>query len=365
MIDTIVLSIPKYLVKNRDGTEKLGWDAQSNNPKNGYAKWIRNPSKLELETGKYYPRLTGYKRFSDYFVKLEFSVPKLLYANNLDEVEENNFQKVVNILYARLYEMDIKINLNDLSNAKVSAIHYSKNIELHKGYTAKYIVRELEKTNKRKSFDNTTFRFSNDGDSLQVYTKSHSFVIYDKISDIKKNLKRSVDRDRTDYQRSLFSQLNNKKEILRFEIRLSETRKMKSVLEEIGYKGECTFSKLFSTDISKKVVNMYWNTLTRDARICYLPINSPKHILELICIKYPKMKYLKKLQMTSLCLLASDEGGIPELRNILMKGTSYRGWNNVIKDYKNLSENIRSIKSREWIEIIEEQLKLYNAYRIR
>jgi hypothetical protein len=68
--------------------------------------------------------------------------------------------------------------------------------------------------------------------------------------------------------------------------------------------------------------------------------------------------------MGMLCLLASDEGGIPELRNILMKGNDYRSWNNIIKDYKKLSENIGSIKSREWIEIIEEQLKIYNPYKI-
>jgi len=364
MIDTIILSIPKYLVKNRNGTEKLGWDAQSNNTQSGYAKWVRNPSKLEKETGKYYPKLTGYKRFSDYFVKLEFSIPKLIYYNNLDEVEDINFEKIIKILYARLYEMDVKINTDVLSNANVSAIHYSKNIELHNGYTADYIIRELKKTNKRKSFDNTTFRYSNDGHSFQMYTKAHSFVIYDKIADIHKTLKRSTDRDITDYQQSLFSQLNNKKEILRLEVRLSETRKMKNVLEEIGYKDEYVFSKLFSKEISKKVINKYWNVLMKDARICFLPINSPKHILELICIKYPKMKHLKKLQMGMLCLLASDEGGIPETRQILMKGNDYRGWNNLIKDYKELSENIGSVKSREWIEIIEEAITNFNTYHI-
>lgn len=139
MIDTVVLTISKDKMQSLDNT--LGrypiWSPQS---KSGhYAKWIKNMPKQKDETDPYYPRLTAWRRFgkeeSDIpMVNIEFSVPKLIYQNNLDEVEESNLKLVVQTLVKRLREMGEVVEENLIENAVVSAFHPSKNIELSEDY---------------------------------------------------------------------------------------------------------------------------------------------------------------------------------------------------------------------------------------
>lgn len=104
MIDTICLLIPKDKVVMLDLSNQgvSGWDLQSKT--NEYDRFVKNPSKRDLESGKYYPRLTGYKRKyrQEANIRVEFSVPKLLYMNNLEELEEKDFDEVVSVLRARL-----------------------------------------------------------------------------------------------------------------------------------------------------------------------------------------------------------------------------------------------------------------------
>ena len=88
MIDTVCLLIPKDKMVYLSGVSS--WELYSKTDQ--YDKYVRNPSKAEKETGKYFPRLTGYKRHysQEANVRLEFSAPKLVYLNNLEELEEKN-----------------------------------------------------------------------------------------------------------------------------------------------------------------------------------------------------------------------------------------------------------------------------------
>ncbi len=366
MIDTAILCIPKYQVKTTDGKDLLSWDRRDISSKKSYASiWIRNPTKEELATGNYFPRLLGYRRMRDYFVKIEFSVPKLLYGNNLDELENKDFEDIIHLLHQRLLDMEIMIDKKVLENAKVSAIHYSKNILLQDGYTSQYLIGELNKANKRKSFDNTTFRFENDGHSLQIYSKAHSFVIYDKIADMERPAKRAIDRDTTPLQASLFDELNKKQEIIRFEVRLSEYRKMVSIFKELQIKKEFTFKELFSKEISQKVVLHYWNTLIKNSATCYLPLTTPKELLNLICLTYPSMKSLKKIQTVGLLLLASDGTGLSELRAILAKTQDKRSWYKLMANLKEIAISIQKIKPRDWIYQIQNELQTYKSLQLK
>lgn len=224
MIDTVILSIPTEQILSLDlstyGVEP--WDLQSKT--SAYEKYVKNPSRRDLESGLYFPRLTGYKRKNGHLtwqknVKIEFSAPKLLYQNNLDELVDEDFEKVVTALADRLRRMGIEIREQYLRDAEVRSVHYSKNVELTGGYTAQFVIGELGKINLNKRFDLTRARFMNDGQSLYLYTISHSFVLYDKVADLGKSKKRAMDNDQPLPQTCLFRELNQKKEILRLEVR--------------------------------------------------------------------------------------------------------------------------------------------------
>jgi len=70
----------------------------------------QNPTPNELKQGIYKPRLTITKRINrernfEIPLKIEFSIPKLLYGNNFDEVTDADFPAVIQKLKTVLKDM--------------------------------------------------------------------------------------------------------------------------------------------------------------------------------------------------------------------------------------------------------------------
>ena len=206
MIDTIRLIVPKADMSFVAG---INWELYSKAEQ--YDKFVRNPTKAMRDTGLYFPRLTGYRRGfrDDANVLIEFSVPKLLYLNNLDELEDKDFPEVIRVLRERLRTMGIMILSTVLEKASVSAVHFSKNILLKDNYTASHLISEMNKVDLRKSFDFARSRYINDGESIHAHTKAHQLVIYDKVADLTKDKKRVIDKDQTTYQLKRLSALRS------------------------------------------------------------------------------------------------------------------------------------------------------------
>ncbi|MDQ3245261.1 MAG: hypothetical protein M3P22_02880, partial [bacterium] len=346
----------------------LGWDQQSKT--SYYSKFVRNPSKKDLESGLYFPRLTGINRNKDgrieALIKVEFSVPKLLYLNNLDELEEKDFPEVIHTLKDRLLRMGISVPEKFLINAPVSAVHYSKNIQLTEGFTSQYVLSELSKIDMRKSFDFSKTRFMNDGQSIYAYTISHSFVIYDKIADLKKDEKRAIDKDQTQHQRSLFDVIKKKDmyEVLRFEVRLSQKRKMNSLFKKLGIKENPSFKETFSSVISQKIVSHYWQTLVcNNSMLLFSFISTPKDILRQIFIANPKLKPKQALYFTSLVTMTKDDTGTRGLRSIIGKYSDQRTWYRMKDDIKEVTQLLKKVRPRDWFDQIETGLKAFATFK--
>ncbi len=369
MIDTICLLIPKDKLIFLNESNSPSWNLQSHTEQ--YDRFVKNPTKLQKESGYYYPRLTGYKRkYNDERnVKIEFSVPKIIYNNNLDEVEENQFDEIVNTLRNRLREMGIVATESTIKNAGVSSMHYSKNIILQDGYTVNQVISELNKIDLRKTFDFAKARFINDGQSLYLHTTSHEFTIYDKLADMKKDKKRAIDKDQTMIQRTLFNQIDKKKvlsEVLRFEVRLSKKVKMDSLLEKLGYSKHMNFEQLFKKEISQKIVTHYWETLITERNLGLFTVqSSDKDLLRSIYRAIPNIKPNRAIYLTGLLLLAKDGNGMRELRSILEKKSNDRTWFRIAKDVRELSSSLPSNLVRGWVKQIDNALLTYKPLRIK
>lgn len=370
MIDTIIISIPKDKVVNvsNPANETLGWHQQSKTPI--YEKFIRNPTKAEKESGYYFPRLTGIKRKAggptEAFIKVEFSIPKLLYMNNLDEVKESDFKLIIDTLKDRLLRMGIAVPSKYLILAPVTAVHYSKNILLTDGYTSQFILSELSKIDIRKSFDFSKTKFTNDGQSIYAYTIAHSFVIYDKIADLKKDEKRAIDKDQTLYQRTLFDVIEKKDlyEVLRFEIRISKKQKLNALFKKLDFKENPTFEDIFKRKISKTVVQHYWDTLVKNNSTLLFGFSfGPKDLLKKILIANPKLKPKQALYFASLITMTKDGNGIRELRSILSKYSDNRTWYRIKDDIKNVSGLLKKTRPRDWFDQIEKELKQFDTFK--
>lgn len=367
MIDTVCLLIPRNEIMFAEGTSS--WELYSQTEQ--YNRFIRNPSKAEKDTGKYFPRLTSYKQKfgQDASVRIEFSAPKLLYHNNLDELEDTNFSKVVETLRDRLKRMGVLVTKSVIETASVSSVHFSRNIELKNGYTASYLISEMNKVDLRKSFDFAKTRFMNDGQSLYAHTTSHQMVIYDKMADLKKDTKRAIDKTQTPYQRSLSTALhqgNKKPEILRFEIRLAKKQKMNKVLMDLGYEKNPTFKYVFNAEMSQKVVYQYWqNIILNRSKGLFTPELSIKEILQVMFLVDHELKPKKAIYLLGLYMLARDEQGMRQLRSIVTKRVHDRTWYRMVADMDYASDLITKNNLRDWVIEIDTELINYKAYKTK
>ena len=342
------------------------WDLNSRTEQ--YDKFVKNPTKKDIEKWHYMPRLTGYKRKGldkSKNVRIEFSIPKLLYFNNLDEITNDDFSLVIDALKERLRAMRMVISKETLENASISAVHFSKNIKLDDGYTASYIISELSKIDISRCLDLTQTRYINGGESLYAHSTSHQFVIYDKIADLKKGTKRAIDKEQTKYQKSLSAHINNKKnEVLRFEIRLSNKQKMNKLFEELGYKRSPSFKEVFDEELSKKVIISYWEKLIRARNIGLYSLSlTTKDLLRTMFLK--DMKPKQAIYLVGLLTLSKDEGGMKTLRNIISKKSHGRTWYRITNDLDIAKEIINKNNTRNWVLQIETKLAKFDPYAHR
>jgi hypothetical protein len=227
----------------------------------------------------------------------------------------------------------------------------------------------MNKVNLRKSFDFTRSRYINDGQSLYAHTKAHELVIYDKMADLNKDKNRAIDKDQTLYQKSLFAELKKEKEmdeVIRFEIRLNSKQKMNQVLEKLGYEKNPTFKQVFRTEISKKVVNEYWQKLIKERNLGLFSISlSLKDILRTLFLANKKLKPKQAVYLVGLFILGKDENGMRELRSIISKRSPDRTWYRMAKDMQEISEVITKNKIRSWVGQIDKKLEDYKPYKCK
>lgn len=372
MIDTIILTIPKDKVyPTSSGYSNRTWDLQSKTAQ--YEKYVRNPSAVR-QPGVYLPRLTYIKRKIkgskdlSVFLKVEFSAPKLIYGNNLDELEEAEFPKVAGILKAKLGLMGVGIDMDGLKQATVSAFHASKNVRLVNDYTASLVVSELSKINLNKKFDLDKTNFRNNGTSLQGYTVAHSVVFYDKVADLAQNKKRAIDKDQTPQQLPLFAEIKTRDarlEIIRMEVRLSQKQKMNSVLQQLGFKKDPTFADLFKNNLCQKVVRFYWDTLIKAENLFLFELaNTPQQLLKEVLRKHKKIGAKEAVYLVGLKLLCRDEGGVRELRKTLTPRLTQRSWYRFNDGIKLLNKGSGRKRHQPWFKQIEDAIAHFEAYRI-
>ena len=367
MLDTVILTIPR-------GSFKLRPEAFTPNANilkmsgNYLVKCVNNPTASDKRNGTYRPRMTLMKRMTkngdEIPLKIEFSVAKMLYGNNVDEVQENDFERVVNVLHKAMSDMGVIVSVEDIRNAKVSAFHPSKNIELRSGYTSSFVITELHKIDVSKKMDLNRDSFRNSGHSLQFYTNSHSLVIYDKVQDLKKPEKRAMDKDQNLIQLSLFETLTKKekKEILRIEARLAKKVKLNAIFKTLGLKENPTFQEIFKKDLCQKILLNYWEELITSKNLFLFEIESnPKKTLEKIFKNRPDIKPKDAFYLVGLWVLSKE--GIRDTRAIIERNATPRTWYRIAEDLPFL-DDISDKTYHGWVKQVYDNLNDFLPFRL-
>lgn len=367
MLDTIILQIPIDYSAIIDHSQFIPPTRGILNNPNGFCKYVNNPTSKDKEMGIYKPRLTIIKRGNAIYLKIEFSAPKIIFGNNLDEVEETDFNEIVGKLQKTIKDMGVLLWTVSIERANVIAFHPSKNIPLSKGYTSSFVIGELSKISFNQKLDLEKIGFRNNGEALQFYSNRHSVVLYDKINDLNKPAKRAIDKDQINTQLELFESIKRNKrrpEVLRFEIRLSHKDKMKEILEKVKFIESPIFKNIFNKDLCQKIVNLYWDTLFKNNAFLFNINNNPQGILQTILARYPKTKIKTAILLTGLNLLCRDDDGIKGFRNIISNYSPKTSWM-MLKDYlKKFEDDIFSKPTHGFIKDIQRSLNSFNKIKI-
>ncbi len=332
----------------------------------GFSKHVNNATAQDKKNGIYLPRLTVIKRGIQVSLKIEFSAPKLLYGNNLDELQERDFKQVATILKEKLWHMGVFVSEGAMTTAEVSAFHVSKNVLLADGYTATFAIKEIAKLNLTRKLDFDKVDFRNEGHSLQLYSNSHSFVIYDKMSDLNKPKGRAIDKEQTKGQQALFSALETKTarqpEILRLEIRLSKKVKMNEVLVKLGFKPNPTFQNIFNKELCRKILQQYWDTYLEPNAFVFGIATNPLAILRDVVKSNRGIKPKQAIYLTGLNLVAKDIG-LRELRRAIETISSGKTWERITTDFKLLNKQVTVKNTHGFVRAIKQAINEMDSYK--
>lgn len=373
MLDTIVLTLSKsmFILQDPDRFEpsaKHILDENSSLGGRGYFSAKQNPTSRELKSGYYKPRLTLTNRFNhagrrEASLKIELSLPKLLFGNNFDELELKDFATVVALLQSRLKEMGILIFTPLLENAPVSAIHYSKNIPLTDGSTPHLLISKIKQANISLALDVNQTDYRNDGHSYKWHSNSYEVAFYDKLKDLEmanKSEKRAIESDNA-IQLNLFETFKERKrlEVMRMEVRLNKRQKIGQLFKTIGIQSELTLKNLFSPVIAQKVLLHYLDELEskRLSLFDYKP-TTPNSLLADLVINNPSIGIRKTIQLFGL-KQAFDSTTPRELRNMLGK-YGQRSWYRLIAEAK----TIKLPTSKSPLGLVREHLTRFEPLKL-
>lgn len=374
MIDTIILTIPdadKIIYEPERFSPSLEGIRRKAEGNFGARLFTRHTLNIPAKKG-YYPNLTVTPRWQrgkglQVPLRIQFSAPKLIFGNNVDELTDDDFPRVVEILRQKLDLIGVRPYVHQLEEASVSAVHYSKNISLRNHYTASSAINILSKLDVTKKLEINKRHFQNKGHALYFDCGQYQIVFYDKMQDIVKNKRQAVDKEKTLDQLQLFKTLkeeNRQLEILRLEVRITTKRKLNSLFRQNGYRIDPTLTDIFSQEKSQRFLQNYWNLIQEQGKFL-LRISDDKPLNMVIKYQQNNGKKMPSLETLALAhiLNYTQDNGLRELRNAFTSLYTDRTWYRFKKHLKTVESITDNQPKYQFVEDIESTLSSYKPFR--
>jgi len=332
----------------------------------GKIKATLNVSPSEKRLGIYRPSFTYFQNpagtnMPRYVLYAQFSVPKLIYGNNFQEVSEQELDRVTQALKDALGYIGLNMGAEQIRKTRVIKVDFAKNV-IYGNYTStNLIIKNIATADISTRYDVLRASFRNGGQAFHIHTGVKDVVIYDKVDDLrqaKKGDKRAIEDDNyTQHDLlKLFEQHKNIS-VVRFEVRLRTTRKIQLVLSKIGADiPELTFEALFSTDLARRVLSYEWELILDAIPKIALSDDTPDRLLAKIYDDDPMIKPLHAFAKLGMqyALSAQDTRYV---RNLVTKHSGQHAWARLsglrdppnredrqLKDLLQISNQIREMK---------------------
>ena len=210
---------------------------------------------------------------------------------------------------------------------------------------------------------------------MKFRTNNFEINFYDKLKDLEKakiSEKRSI-KDNF-IQLYLFDDIREIKkskmfELLRMEIRINQSQKIRQILKKIGLDLDLTFKNLFKKYIAKKILLYYLDQVENAyPKILYFESKSAKDFISELIINNSKMK-LKNIFTVFGFYKVLEELSVREIRELLKKYPKW-SWYRFYKEINNFDysknalsifEPIRNcIKEFKPFKLVDFQVKMLN-----
>jgi hypothetical protein len=200
-----------------------------------------------------------------YTLQATFSVPKLLYGNSVQEVSENDLDKVIYTFRKALAGAGIEIESNSIATARVSQAHFCKNVLLPPDIRMQDVLAELKRMDISKAVDMTEKEFKHGGQVLHIYSKTVERVFYDKVFDAMRPKAKRKDKGRMEREREVIDRYGlQNREIFRYEYRLKKNQTLKRDVNAVlgrPYITPVLLKDLFEPSLCKTILLKSWHDL--------------------------------------------------------------------------------------------------------
>jgi hypothetical protein len=172
---------------------------------------------------------------------------------------------MLNTLKKALLGVGIIVETNVLVNARVSAVHFCKNVLLPRSIRMQDILAELHRVDINKTTDVTLKEEKNGGRWLHLYSGTIERVFYDKVADAQRPKGKRKDKGHIVRERGVIERYKlTTREVFRYEYRL---KKNQTVMRDVGAvlgrppKTPVILKDLFAPDLCKTMLLNSWRAL--------------------------------------------------------------------------------------------------------
>lgn len=367
MLDTICLELPRRHFKVTDPKRFQPdiWRIESSRA--AFLQSFNNPTKAELQAGLYGPRMTYNKRGATYTLTVEFSAPKLVFGNNVEELSDDDLGHVIQELLKAMTRMGVSVPQRVLAGAKVLRFHPSKNIVLSSGFSSSLVVGDMAKVDINKALDITKMSYREGGNSLQFYSQKHSLVIYDKVAEMSRPKNRQLDLEPDFKQLSLFEYRDKgmlPRELLRFEVRFTDRTTIKKYLERLELEASIDLQGVFSSDVCQKIVELHWNDCFRSSPFVFEATQNPLVILQKIMLSGAATRAKDATALLGVIMATKDDGGIRGYRAFMESQSQNYNWQREKRKLKKYEALLDDTDLKGYVKQIECQIDKFEPLRL-
>jgi hypothetical protein len=342
-MDTVILKLygpgkfklePKAKVWFLPEVKQRRFSDLSPTERNSKRLYLRKFTLKPPETDRYVPQVTMFETLTKdrqhlrFILKIQMSLPKLLYRNSLQEVIEGKLDRVLECLQASLQHVGIHTDCATLANATVSAAHFAKNIPLPPHIQMRDIARELCRIDINKIIDVREKEVKHGGRWLNLHSGTVGRVFYDKVSDCLRPKNKREDKYHIDHERAIVERYHlQSREVFRYEYRLQRTPTVVRVINAMlkrEAKMPVVFRDLFTPGLWKAIVVDSWQTIMDrpENQLALFAEQNPLallwHILSKVTGENPSARKIDSALMSyGLAIAVQHAGGAKEVRGIL------------------------------------------------